>query len=52
MSKKILVIDDEADVRTFLTTVLKKGGYETITATNGAEGLELVRQESPDAVIF
>jgi CheY-like chemotaxis protein len=52
MSKKILVIDDEADVRTFLTTVLKKGGYETITATNGAEGLEMVRQESPDAVIL
>ena len=52
MSKKILVIDDEADVRTFLTTVLKKGGYETITATDGAEGLEMVRQESPDAVIL
>jgi CheY-like chemotaxis protein len=52
MSKKVLVVDDEADVRTFLTTVLKKGGYETVTATNGAEGLAIARQEKPDVVIL
>jgi len=52
MSKKVLVIDDEADVRTFLTTVLRKGGYETTTATNGGEGLEQMRQERPDLVIL
>jgi CheY-like chemotaxis protein len=50
MSKKILVIDDEADVRTFLTTLLKKHGYETVTAENGHEGLEIARQERPDLV--
>jgi CheY-like chemotaxis protein len=52
MSKKVLVIDDEADVRTFLTAVLKKGGYETVTASNGAEGLEVAKQEKPDVVIL
>lgn len=47
MSKKILVIDDEPDVRTFLTTVLKKHGYETVTATDGVEGLKMLKQERP-----
>jgi len=50
MSKKILVIDDEADVRTFLTAVLKKHGYETITAADGVEGLRMARQEKPDLI--
>ena len=47
MSAKILIIDDEADVRAFITAVLKKKGYETLTAVNGAEGLDLLRQEKP-----
>jgi CheY-like chemotaxis protein len=50
MSKKILVIDDEADVRTFLCAVLKKGGYEVLLAEDGAKGLEVARQEKPDLV--
>ena len=52
MSKKVLVIDDEADVRTFITMVLKNDGYETVTAANGAEGLKVLREESPDLVIL
>jgi CheY-like chemotaxis protein len=50
MSKKILVVDDEADVRTFLTTLLKKHGYETVTAENGFDALEIARRERPDLV--
>ena len=50
MSKKILVVDDEADVRTFLSTVLKKHGYEVIMAHNGGEGLELAKKEKPDLI--
>jgi CheY-like chemotaxis protein len=50
MSKKILVIDDEADVRKFLTTVLWKHGYETVTAADGVEGLKVLKQERPDLV--
>ena len=52
MNKKILVVDDEADVRTFLTAVLKKAGYDTVTASDGQEALDKVQQESPDAVIL
>ena len=50
MSKKILVIDDESDVRTFLTTLLKKHGFETVVAENGVEGLAKAREERPDLV--
>ncbi len=52
MSKKVLVVDDEADVRKFLTAVLEKSGYETITPTNGAQALEVAQQEKPDLVIL
>ena len=50
MTRKILVIDDEADIRTFLITILKKHGYQTLTATNGSDGLNLVKSEHPDLV--
>jgi len=52
MSKKILVVDDEADVRTFLTAVLKKEGYVTVTAEDGMQALEVARQEQPALVIL
>lgn len=52
MSKKVLVVDDEADVRTFISAVLKKNGYEPVTAANGAEALELARHEKPALVIL
>lgn len=52
MSFKILVVDDEADVRRFLTAVLAKAGYETVTAQDGREALEIVSREHPDLVIL
>jgi DNA-binding response OmpR family regulator len=52
MSHKVLVVDDEADVRTFISAVLKKHGYVPITAVNGAEGLLKAREEKPSLVIL
>jgi CheY-like chemotaxis protein len=52
MSHRILVVDDEADVRTFLTAVLKKRGYETLTATDGREAFTIVERERPDLIIL
>ncbi len=52
MTPKILVIDDEADVRTYLKSVLKKEGYEVVTAENGFEGLEVAKKEEPALVIL
>jgi CheY-like chemotaxis protein len=50
MRKKVLVIDDEPDVRKFLTAVLEKHGYDTLTASDGTEALEIARREKPDLV--
>lgn len=50
MAKKILVVDDEADVVTYLTSVLKDAGYETLEASNGEEAMEIVLREKPDLV--
>jgi CheY-like chemotaxis protein len=52
MTKKILVVDDEADVRRFLTAVLEKRGYETLTAADGREAFEIAEREHPDLVIL
>ena len=52
MSKKILVVDDEADVRRFLTAVLQKRGHETVTAADGREAYEIAERERPDLVIL
>ncbi len=49
-AKKILVVDDEPDVRTYLEMVLKDAGYETVTASNGREGFELAQTEKPDLI--
>ncbi len=48
---KILVIDDEAAIRSALATVLRKGGYDVVIAGDGEHGLALFRKECPDLVI-
>ncbi len=50
--KKVLVIDDEADMRTFVSTVLEVNGYTPVSVENGPEGFEAARRESPDLVIL
>jgi CheY-like chemotaxis protein len=52
MAKKILVVDDEADVRRFLVAVLKKRGHETVTAADGKEAFEVTDRERPDLIIL
>ncbi len=52
MTHTILVVDDEADVRRFLTAVLAKAGFETLTAKDGREALEIATREHPDLVIL
>lgn len=50
MAKKILIIDDENDMRVYLGTLFRKAGYETQTATNGEEGLQLAETFGPDLI--
>ena len=48
--KKILVIDDDPAIITFMTALLEDNGYDVVTAVNGAEGLEQAKNESPDLI--
>ncbi|MBF0495792.1 MAG: response regulator [Deltaproteobacteria bacterium] len=52
MKKRILVVDDELDVRTFVSTLLETNGYRPITAENGVEALKKIRENKPDAVVM
>ncbi len=50
MPKKILVVDDEAHLVKYLTTFLEDSGYDTCSASNGEEALEVLKKEKPDLV--
>jgi twitching motility two-component system response regulator PilH len=52
MSKKILIVDDEPDIVTFLRSVLEENGFSSLSAKNGIEGLEVLRKELPDLVLL
>src|SRR5512135_78377 len=48
---KILVIDDEPSIRETILVNLRKNGFETLSAVNGAEGIKIARAEMPDVII-
>ena len=52
MSKKVLVVDDDPDVRLFSVTVLEENGYTPLEAENGEEGLKMIKAEKPDLVLL
>jgi twitching motility two-component system response regulator PilH len=52
MSKKVLVVDDDPDVRLFNVTVVEENGFTPLEASNGEEGLKLLKEENPDLVIL
>jgi len=49
--KKILVIDDNADIRENTAEILMLAGYQSITAENGKNGVELALKEHPDLIV-
>jgi len=48
--KKVLIIDDEPDARAFLKAILEDDGYETMSASDGDEGLQAARGNPPDLI--
>ncbi len=48
---RILVVDDEKGMREFLSIMLKKEGYDPVTAENGAKAIKLVKEDVFDLVI-
>jgi putative two-component system response regulator len=52
MLAQILVVDDEPSIVDVLTRFLTREGYAVVTASNGREALERVRQEQPDLILL
>ena len=50
MAKKVLVIDDEPHVVKYLTSFLEDNGYETCSASDGEQGMVVLKEERPDLV--
>lgn len=50
--KRVLIIDDSPTERFFLTDLLRKQGYDVITADNGEQGVAVAKSEKPDLILM
>lgn len=50
--QKILIVDDEPDIRELIEYNLKKEGYQVFTASNGQEGVSEAKRSHPDLIIL
>ena len=50
MKKKILVVDDEQDIREIIRIPLTQDGFQVIEASNGKDAIELAKKEKPDLI--
>jgi len=50
--KKILLVDDDPDIRDVLTMILESRGYQTVSASDGLECLAALRAENPDLILL
>jgi CheY-like chemotaxis protein len=49
---KILIVDDEIQMRFYLKTLVTSMGYEPVLAKNGVQGLDLLKQIKPAAIVL
>jgi len=52
MAKKVLIVDDDVDVRTFVSSVVEDIGYKPELAKDGEEGIGKVKEEKPALIIL
>jgi len=50
--KRVLVVDDELDMRTFVATLLETSGFKPLVAEDGIQGLEMARRDKPSLIIL
>lgn len=49
---KILAVDDSPTILEMIRTILMEGGYEVVTAADGAEALNMAKSENPDLILL
>jgi DNA-binding response OmpR family regulator len=52
LGAKIVLADDEPDLRAIYATILRREGYEVWEASEGAEALDMVAREQPDLLLL
>ncbi len=50
MSKKILIVDDDQDIRSYLSELFADNGYETVMAEDGSMAMDVAENEKPDLI--
>jgi two-component system phosphate regulon response regulator PhoB len=50
--KKILIVDDQQEVRELVSVTLEIGSHEILTASNGSEALKIARSAHPDVILL
>jgi two-component system response regulator (stage 0 sporulation protein F) len=50
--RKLLIVDDEHDIRNFVKNFFQERGFEVFTAVNGEEAISVVKKESPSVVLL
>jgi CheY-like chemotaxis protein len=50
--KKVLIVDDELNIRIYVSVLLETSGYKPIAAKNGKEGVQKAKELSPDLIIL
>jgi CheY-like chemotaxis protein len=52
MGKRILLVDDEADIRALYKKLIEKGGYEVSVSRSGSEALEKIKTFKPHLIVL
>ena len=52
MKKKVLTVDDEYQMRDFISTLLEENDYIPLQAKNGEEAMTIIKKEKPDLIIL
>jgi two-component system phosphate regulon response regulator PhoB len=52
MARRVLVVDDDPNTVRYLSVLLEENGYDAVTACDGKEGLERVRETKPDLIVL
>ena len=52
MANRILVVDDEKEIRDLLTIYLAQDGYQVSVASNGEEAIDIAKKESPQVILL
>ena len=50
--KTVLIVDDEMDMRLYLSTLLESNGYQPVARRNGVDGLSSVQEKRPDLILL